>query len=207
MKTQFFQTEFKAIPLEGSKTKEVAPEIKTGTIIKGYASTPTKDRYGDVVEPEAFRKSIQSTYKNNPIILFQHDANRPIGKATFMAITEKGLYIEAVVSDEEVEPKVQAGILKTFSIGFIPLSIEFRDEDGRLLDLTNTEDRAKIWNETTTRIIKEVDLIENSIVSTPANPDALVTLEKSIKSFFEKNKECIEGMCGIENNNRFRVHF
>lgn len=179
---QFFQAQFKAIPVEDSKG--IKKDDVQGTIIKGYASTPTLDRYDDVVEPEAFRKSIMQEYRKNPIILFQHNPERPIGKATFMNIDSGGLYIEAIIVDAEIEPKIKAGILQAFSIGYIPKQIEFRDANGNKLDPESFD----VWKPGVKRIIKEVDLVENSIVSVPANPDALFTMEKSVKSFFNNMK-------------------
>lgn len=180
---KYFQTSFKPIPFEESKsTRDKQP---VGTLIKGYASTPTRDRYDDVVEPEAFRDSIMKEYRKNPIILFQHNPERPIGTATFMNIEGRGLYIEALIVDKEIEEKIQAGILRAFSIGYIPLEMEFRDEDDKILD----PDKDNIWRQGVHRIIKKVDLVENSIVSVPANPDALFTLEKSVKTFFKEMKE------------------
>ena len=193
MKTQFFQTHFKQIPVEDSfafceKAEDEKKKVK-GTLIKGYASTPTKDRYDDVVEPAAFAESIQNDYRKNPIILFQHKHDRPIGKATYMSIDEKGLYLEGLIVDPDVESKIQAGILKTFSIGYIPKEWEFQDKDGRVLDPKNSDDREEIWyGQDTVRVIKKLELVENSIVSVPANPDALFDLAKSVKSFFENEK-------------------
>ncbi len=181
-KIQYFQAAFKAIPVEDSKASGEA-EVK-GTIIKGYVSTPTQDRYDDVVEPEAFRKSIMREYRQNPIILFQHNPERPIGKATFMNIDSAGLYIEALIIDDEIEPKIKAGILRAFSIGYIPKAVKFIDANGVTLDPESFD----IWKPGVKRIITEVDLVENSIVSVPANPDALFTLEKSVKSFFNNVK-------------------
>ncbi len=183
---QYFQAGFKAIPVEDAKS--VSPkEASVGTIIKGFASTPTLDRYDDIVDPEAFRNSIVKNYRKNPIILFQHNPDRPIGKATALSIDGRGLYIEALIVDGEVEPKIHAGILKAFSIGFIPKRIEYQDEEGMTLNPSIPEERAKIINGNgIKRIIKEVDLVENSVVSVPANPDALFTMEKSLKSFFDK---------------------
>lgn len=176
---QYFQAGFKPIPHE---KKAEGGSITEGLKISGYASTPTKDRYSDIVEPEAFRESIIKSYKNNPIILFQHDSNRPIGKAVFMSIDMKGLFIRAEIYDKEVAERIQQGVLRTFSIGFIPKKIRFEDEEGN--ELNPAKDN--IWAKGVKRIIEKVDLVENSIVSTPANPDALFTMEKSVKSFFGK---------------------
>ena len=151
--------------------------------IKGYASTPSVDRYDDSVEPQAFEKSIRKSYKNNPVILFQHKSDKAIGIATVMYIDHKGLYIEADIYDKEIAPKIREKILRGFSIGFIPKEVEFRDGDGKLLDPINDN----IWASDVKRIIKEVDLVEISVVSVPANQETLFTAEKSIKNYFAKN--------------------
>jgi len=132
MKQGFFQIKFDVEKdITQTKSYENNKEIK-GTIISGYASTADVDRYDDIIEPSAFLKSIKENYKNNPIILFQHKHDEPVGVATFMSVTDKGLYIEALVIDERIEPKIQAGILKAFSVGFIPFNMYFKDKDGNI---------------------------------------------------------------------------
>lgn len=173
---QFFHMGFKPIPVEGKEAK-----AEDGVKVSGYASTPTPDRYDDIVEPTAFVRSIMNEYKKNPIVLFQHNSDRPIGIVTHMSIDDQGLFVEATIHDEEVGPKVAKRILRTFSIGFIARAIEFRDENGQLLN--PAEDN--IWREGVKRVITDVDLVEISVVSVPANPDALFTVEKSVKSFFK----------------------
>jgi len=193
-KPQYFQAHFEPINRKDAMSKK-AQESKSGTIIKGYASTSTVDRYNDIVDPEAFRQSIKSNYRKNPIVLFQHNPHHPIGKATMMTIDSKGLYIEAIIHDAEIEPKIQAGILKAFSIGYIPTRLEFQDEEGNMLDPNMEDDRRRIWlDPSIKRVIKELDLVENSVVSVPANPDALFTLEKSVKNFFDKEAAKLYGV-------------
>ena len=176
-KIQYFHTEVKGV----EKTEK-------GTLIKGYASTPTVDRGSDVVEPEAFRHSIAKEYRDNPIILFQHKNDRPIGRVEDMRIDSNGLYVEGVIVDNDIEPKIQAGILGTFSIGYIPKHAEYRDKDGILLD--PEKDYMRIWDEEgVTRVIKELDLVEISVVTVPMNPDARFTLSKSVKNYFDLQKK------------------
>ena len=174
---QWFQAKFEL------KDFSEAPDGAMRARIKGYASTPGSDRYDDVVEPQAFEKSIRESYKNNPVILFQHKSDHPIGRATVMYIDHKGLYIEADIYDKDVAPKIREKILLGFSIGFIPKEMEFRDENGKLLNVATDN----IWAAGVKRIIKEVDLVEISVVSVPANPETLFTAEKSIKNYFAKN--------------------
>jgi hypothetical protein len=52
-----FQMNFKSVQVEEGKIK-----------IKGFASTPTIDRYDDIVQPIAFQ-SCMAAYMNNPVVL------------------------------------------------------------------------------------------------------------------------------------------
>lgn len=183
MNKQHFQTQFKTV-----STKEASAAAKDigGVVIQGYASTPTLDRHRDVVEPEAFRETIIKNYRKNPIILFQHDHDRPIGKATSMSIDDKGLFIEAVIVDDQIGPKVKAGILKTLSIGYTVLDAKYTDEDGNELSPDVQSQRERIlFDPTVKRVITKLELYENSVVSVPANPDALFDVRKSLKTFFD----------------------
>ena len=151
--------------------KEVDTETWKWLIIEWYASTKDKDRYGDIVQPEAFEKAM-NTYALNPILLLQHDADKPIGKVDAFTIDWNGLYIKAIVTEDTdwVMNKIKNGVLKWFSIWY------------RLLDyeMNYTEDDE--WNITDcTCIIKELELLEISLVSIPANPYAL---RKSIGDCF-----------------------
>lgn len=151
--------------------KEIDTETGKWLEIEWYASTKDKDRYGDIVQPEAFEKAMK-TYALNPILLLQHDADKPIWKVEAFTIDWNGLYIKAVVTEDIdwVMNKLKNGVLKWFSIWY------------RLLDyeVNYTEDDE--WNITDyTNIIKELELLEISLVSIPANPYAL---RKSIDDCF-----------------------
>lgn len=151
--------------------KEIDTETWKWLEIEWYASTKDKDRYGDIVQPEAFEKAM-NTYALNPILLLQHDADKPIWKVEAFTIDWNGLYIKAVVTEDTdwVMNKLKNGVLKWFSIWY------------RLLDyeMNYTEDDE--WNITDcTCIIKELELLEISLVSIPANPYAL---RKSIDDCF-----------------------
>jgi len=183
-KKMYFQAEMKE-----------AKQTEKGTLIRGLASTPTHDRHDDVVEPEAFRKTIGGNFAKNPIVLFQHDANRPIGKVQKMNISPNGLDVEILVVDKDIEPKLSAGILKTLSIGYVPQKVEFIDRDGEKIDTNTDEGKRRVWFEKgVKRVIKELELFEISVVSIPANPDAtfapkLFSLAKSVKKYFDLQKK------------------
>ena len=60
-------------------------------MIRGMASTAHSDRAGDVIAAEAWAKGGLENFKNNPVILFNHDYNKPIGRATGVNVTKDGL--------------------------------------------------------------------------------------------------------------------
>lgn len=134
-------------------------------IIKGYASMfNNKDSDGDIITKGAYTKTLQEN-SERIAFLYQHNMNQPIGKPLSMKEDEKGLFIEAKISDsslgQDVKTMVSEGILKEFSVGFIPIK----------------EDLQKDVN-----YIKEIKLFEFSLVTLAANPLAKVTEYKGTKS-------------------------
>jgi HK97 family phage prohead protease len=90
-----------------------------GIDIKGSASTNALDRAGDIIEAEAWTKGGLENFKNNPVLLFNHDYNRPIGRATGLEVTDKGLEIQGRISKAsgEIKDLVKDGVLGAFSVG------------------------------------------------------------------------------------------
>ena len=104
--------------------------------------------------------------RNNPIILFNHDYNKPIGRATGLKVTPNGLELEAKISKsapESVCDLVKDGVLGAFSVGF------------RVKD-------ADYLSETDGYKIKDAELFEVSVVSVPCNQAATFSLAKSFDS-------------------------
>jgi len=102
---------------------------------------------------------------NNSVLLYMHSHFNPVGKIVEMlADPEKGFWIKAYISAapdvESVRVKIQEGILKAFSVGFIPL-------DGKMIN--------DIWN-----WIK-FELLEVSVVSVGSNRQALFSLAKALQ--------------------------
>ena len=130
--------------------------------IRGYASTNDTDRAGDVIEKDAWLKGGLDNFKSNPILLFNHDYDTPIGKATALEVTEYGLKIEGMISKSagKIAEMVKEGILGAFSVGF------------RIKDADNIE-------ETDGLRIKDAELFEVSVVSVPANQSAIFSVAKS----------------------------
>lgn len=139
-------------------------------VIEGHASTPTLDRYREVVDPAAFKQGVADFEKKNPIVLFAHNHERPIGKVVSLSIDKGGLTVRCEIFDVEIGTMIRAGVLRTFSIGFIIKNWTY-DEKSEV------------------RTITALDLVEISVVSVPANPDATFDLAKALKSFFKTHKQ------------------
>lgn len=132
--------------------------------ISGYASATVPDRAGDLVPSSVWEKGM-SNYLKNPVILAFHDHDDPVGRMTEHKVDSKGLWIKARISAaaEDVFNKVKDGLITAFSIGFRVLDAEYNSA----VDLF---------------VIKEVELLEISLVSVPCNQDTLFNLSKSFDS-------------------------
>ncbi len=144
--------------------------------IVGYASTADTDRVGDVIVPDAWTKGGLDNYQKNPIILFNHNYQQPIGRATSMEVDAQGLRIECEISKSSGDTYglIKDQVLSTFSVGFM-----IKDAD---------------YNQTTDGyIIREAELLEVSVVSVPCNQAATFSISKSLDNdktkIAEFNKE------------------
>jgi len=141
-------------------------------MIRGMASTNHSDRAGDVIAAEAWTKGGLDNFHNNPVILFNHDYDKPIGRATGVKVTENGLELEAKISKSApaaVCELVKDGVLGAFSVGF-----KVKDAD--------------YIKETDGLMIKDAELFEVSVVSVPCNQAATFSLAKSFDSEEEYNE-------------------
>jgi HK97 family phage prohead protease len=135
--------------------------------IEGYASTNAVDRSSDVILASAWTKSNGlNNFKANPILLFNHDYNMPVGKVIEMTTDSKGLLIKGIISKNaagNVYNLVKEGVLTTFSVGFMIRDADYdKSKDGL--------------------IIKDAELLEISVVSVPCNQDATFSVAKSFDS-------------------------
>jgi HK97 family phage prohead protease len=149
-----------------------APE-RTYVQIAGIANATTVDRIGDLIPKDAWNLV---NYLKNPVMLWEHSGHHPIGKVLKIEPRDDGLYFEAEIGSkteeitekqEEVISLLRQGILKSFSVGFIPRASE-RKED-------------IYW-------IKDAELLEISLVSVPMNQDSLLTSLKSIENIDNDSK-------------------
>lgn len=159
--------------------KDVQPGEAGSVRITGYASTSDVDRYRDIVKPEAFKGALES-YNKNPVLLRSHNPDRPVGTVDSAVIDGKGLKITAVVMDEQTAKEVSDGRMRALSIGYIPQESTLEHEDGTPFNA----EKDSPWDADLIRVINKLDLVEISIVAVPANGNALFTLEKSVKKYF-----------------------
>ncbi len=136
--------------------------------IEGYGSVfGVKDSYDDIVAAGAFNDSLtqHKAAGTLPVMLWQHDSDKPMGVWTEMVEDQKGLFIKGQIALETVAGKEAYALLKMgvklgFSIGFM----------------------TKRWSydaETDVRTVLEVDLWEVSLVTFPANKEAMPTSVKA----------------------------
>ena len=151
--------------------KTLGEDDDGGLDIKGSASTNSLDRAGDVIETEAWTKGGLENFKNNPVILFNHNYDRPIGRAKEIGVTENGLELTARISKSsgEIKDLIKDGVLGAFSVGF-----KVKDAD--------------YIKETDGYKIKDAELFEVSVVSVPCNQTAVFSLAKSFDSMEEYDK-------------------
>lgn len=133
----------------------------------GYASTfgGDPDLGRDVVVAGAFTKSLSRRPAGKVKLLFQHDSAEPIGIWKALAEDSRGLkgtgqLILDTTKGREVHALMRAGALDGLSIGFRTLKDRFDRQKG-------------------IRFVEEVDLVEISVVTFPANPKAVVSAVKS----------------------------
>ena len=124
-------------------------------------SDETPDRYGDVIECKTDSWDLTDFRKNN-IALFGHNSSFPIGTWDNVRVENGALrghlkMAPAGTSDriDEVRRLIDAGVLKATSVGFRPI-----------------ESRPISHQSHGERYIKQA-LLECSVVSVPANPNAL----------------------------------
>lgn len=135
--------------------------------ITGIATTPSPDRYQDVVEPKGAQFKLPIPF------LWQHNSNEPIGHVTKAKVTATG--IEVTVQLVKID---EPGTLKdrldeawqSIKLGLVQgLSIGFRAIETARIEGTNYGIRFIKW-----------DWLELSAVTVPANADCNIQTVKSI---------------------------
>jgi len=134
-------------------------------IIKGYGSVfGNKDSYGDVVQPTAFNKLSEKGIQSVKM-LWQHNMKEPIGVWKSFNIDSHGLFLEGQISQvvhkgKEAIDLIKMGAINGLSIGYYTVK--------------------ETWdNVEKTLFLDELELVETSIVTMPANTLARISEIKS----------------------------
>ena len=134
-------------------------------VVEGIATTPNPDRVDDEVDPLGAQFALPMK------LLLQHDHDKPVGNMTFAKPEPKGIPFRAeiprVTEPGRVKDRVDEAIhslkynlISAVSIGFRPLEIEHLKSGG--VRFTKW-----LW-------------YELSLVTIPANADAVITAVKSL---------------------------
>lgn len=141
-------------------------------IFEGYASVfgaPVRTWIPTKVDKGAFKRSLKEN-GGRVKLLNQHLIEEPIGKPIGLRETETGLFVEGKISKTQVGNDVwtlmQDGVLDSLSIGFNPIQTHNEVVDG------------ETW-----RHITELDLMEISIVTFPADSAATIRSMHGIQLF------------------------
>jgi HK97 family phage prohead protease len=153
-----FATDFKAVPF---RVEDLKADGDKWTLT-GLASTfGNLDHTNDVVMRGAFDKTLASGRTRR--FLWQHDVREPLGVEQSMRVTDEGLLgtwkISKTARGIDARELIMDGALDSLSIGYVPNEFEYDDAGVRKL--------------------LEIDLLEVSLVTIPANDMAVVTGLKS----------------------------
>lgn len=163
--------------------------------IAGYASvyrTPTGDIQVDRDDETVNTDNIDiSSYEKNPILIWNHSFDKPIGRITNITKDFRGLYVEAEVhrlkGEEDKYEAVKKGLVKSFSIGFVPK--EYDILAGDIVQITSAE------------------LVEISLAPVQSNPEALFrvigtkSLGISVAELAKQNNITTDELKGICSDN------
>lgn len=163
--------------VDGDRLRIGAPVFKVDVerrMVHGFATLDNLDNQADIVTVEASQKAF-SKFRGN--LREQHDSKKAVGKvvsfrdeAVYDPDTEnvyKGVFVSAYISKgaQDTWEKILDGTLSGFSIGgAINITEDYYDEKvGSIV-----------------RMIKDYDLVELSVVDSPANPLANVTMVEKV---------------------------
>lgn len=153
-------------------------------IIEGVASTGDPDRHGEVVDQESLAKAARAA--KSVRLFYQHNWNAPIGKILDLTAGDDMLVIRAQVGHDfevpvdtygsatinvnSIRKQIEQGVLDAFSIGFDASVEKAEDDSGPPL-------------------LRVTDLYEVSVVTVPANANALFSVAKALRSPYHNDLE------------------
>lgn len=148
------------------EVKQVEDERR---VIRGIATSPTVDRVGDVVVPEGaiFRGPI------NLHLYHKHDL--PVGNVQFGKPTKAGIPFEATIPGVKEDGTVRDRVNEAWH------SVKYRLLGAVSIGFRAMEDGVELLKSGGLKFTKW-EMLELSLVSVPANPDAVIQSFKSADS-------------------------
>tara|TARA_Y100001973_G_C5156516_1_gene311048 strand:- start:69 stop:881 length:813 start_codon:yes stop_codon:yes gene_type:complete len=149
------------------------------------ASTDDVDRYSDIIDQDSW---LLENYKNNPVILFNHNSQSlPIGRGHPRIENGKLMIdVEFDMEDElgaKIANKVKNGFMNAVSVGFNPK---------KAIERSDLPTEHKYYGERG-MFFQESELLEVSVVTIPANASAIaaknLNLELLIAKLFDMTKK------------------
>ncbi len=166
-------------PLDSGACARISPyTVKlaadpTAMTLLSVITTGDRDRAGDVVVPTGLKNAAE--YLQNPVVLWAHNrfSVPPIGTCGQLdvqpdRIVAETKFAQGVSLAEDLFRLYEQGILRGWSIGFVPLKAK------RLSGQQSANSRSGV-------LVEEWNLLEYSAVPIPENPGALtVAIQKGI---------------------------
>lgn len=146
-------------------------------------STASVDRMNDIIHQDGWDLK---AYRRNPVVLLNHSHTElPIARTVEIGVTSRGLTAVAEFATADIHPlgeqvfrALKAGFLNATSVGFRPRNASFANDPARPYGID----------------FKEVELLEWSVVSVPANSEALISGRgaESLGESVELAQRCLE---------------
>lgn len=187
------------LDLSKNAPDDIASKIPEGaTYFEGVVSNGELNRNGYIIRPQALIDSL-AIYMENPIILLQHNMNRPVGQnigATMRG--EKGkeeIFVQGFVFDDMTDGAFGRGLLRALSTGHITLEVEF--ENVKTGEIKSVEEFRAMrdemgyfgdWEEEWVMAVTKLEWVEYSLVSIPSNRKSLITKKNAIEAYFSEEK-------------------
>lgn len=146
------------------------------------------DRMNEVLLPEGMDVS---EFKKNPVVFWNHDYDKPIGKGTKLTKTADGWLAAAQIGStpfaQEIHTLMKEGIVRGVSVGF-------RTTEERS---PTKQDKAK-FGDGVRNIISKWKLMEFSVTPMPCNQEALIQSVKAGRFSVERAKSLLGAEVEIE---------
>jgi HK97 family phage prohead protease len=161
-----------------------AEDVQEDGIFEGYASTfgGIPDSYGDIMAPGAFAETINhgGRNRNGIALLWYHNPREPVGVWLSIIEDSKGLKVRGQLDLEVQRGRELYSLLKKGAIKGMSIGWDFYRNRKREIRKDSYEIVEKGEYGARTRLLKQIELWEISLVTFAANKRAKVTKVKSI---------------------------